>query len=137
MKVAETVFLNMAMANLNVALDRTCKLLDTKKFPLRKRDSEWSRLICSYSRCIHVNVWRDRVSKEYVNSKIIPLLRLAKEQVSVLLESDSVSGEDKNQIKWYSENVRLREGNLFNCYLNDLDSRFPVDTIEPRFAVPC
>jgi len=40
------------------------------------------------------------------------------------------------QIEPQPMNIRIREGNLTQRYLNNLDSRFPVDAIEPRFVVP-
>ena len=136
MRSAESVFLNMAMANLNVAIDRLRELLDENKFPPNAREYEWTCLVCPYTRCIHVNVWRDHTPKDRVQSEIIPLLRLAKEQVSSQLTKPGLTEEEKSQVEGISVNIRLREGNLTQRYLNDLDSCFPIDAIEPRFAVP-
>ena len=136
MRSAESVFLNMAMANLNVAIDRLRELLDGNRFPPNKRNYEWACLVCPYTRCIHINVWRDHTPKDRVESEIIPLLGLAKEQVSSLNENVDLSNEEKSQVDSISVNIRVREGNLRHRYLNDLDSCFPVDSIEPRFAVP-
>jgi len=136
MKLAESVFYNMAMANLNVAIDRLLELLDENKFPPNARNYEWACLVCPYTRCIHINVWRDHTPKNRVSSEIIPLLRLAKEQVSSVLEKPDLSKEEKSQIEGILVNIRVREGNLTQRYLNNLSSCFPVDAIEPRFASP-
>jgi len=135
MKSAESVLFNMAMANLNVAIDRLRELLDENRFPPNARDYEWACLACAYTRCTHVNVWRDHTPKDRVESEIIPLLCLAKEQVSSLIKSPDLSNEEKSQVDSISVNIRVREGNLTQRYLNNLDSCFPVDSIEPRFAV--
>jgi len=134
MKLAESVFFNMAMANLNVAVDRVRELLDESKFPQETRDYEWIRLVCAYTRCIHVNVWRDHAPKDRVKSEIIPLFSRAKEEVGFLLKRRTLSEERRREIRNISVNMRVREGNLTQRYLNSLDSCFPVDSIEPRLA---
>ena len=70
-----------------------------------------------------------------METEIIPLLCFAKEQVSSLLKNPDLSKDEKSQINSISVNIRVREGNLTQRYLNDLDSCFPVDSTEPRFAV--
>lgn len=135
MKLAESVLLNMAMSSLDVGIDRLQELLDEDAFPPDARDYEWARLVCPYTRCIHVNVWRCRTPKDRVETDIIPLLTLAKEQVSSLPIRRELGEEEKAQIGSISVNIRVREGNLAHRYLNDLDSCFPVDSIEPRLAV--
>ncbi len=134
MEIAESLYFNMAMANLNVAVDRLGKLLDEKESSTEARGLPWAGLCCTYSRCVHKNVWRDSVAKERVRSELIPLLARTQEAVSKLLDSSSISAEDKEEIGRYSENIRLRRGNLTQRYLNDAASCFPADVIEPRLA---
>jgi len=134
MTIVESIYLNMAMANINVAIDRLHELLDKNKFPADSRDIKWAGLGCSYSRCIHKNVWRDNVSKERVLSEIIPLLGLAEKQVGELLAISNIDESDKEEISRYSENIRLRLGNLKHNYLNDVASCFPANVMEPRLA---
>jgi hypothetical protein len=136
MKVVESIYLNMAMANLDVAVDRLQQLLTTDKYPADERGLPWAGLGCNYSRCIHKNAWRDGVSKDRVKSEIIPLLKRASREVARLLEVHGITDEDKAEIRRYAENIQLRAGNLEQSYLNDLITRFPADTMEPRFAPP-
>ena len=135
MKMVESIFLNMAMANLNVAIDRLRELMDENKFPTKQRYLEWAGLCCSYSRCIHVIVWRDSVVKQRVTSEIIPLLGRAEKQVTLLHAISGIDDQNKIEIVCYAENIRLRHGNLEQNYLNDVASCFPADVMEPRLAV--
>jgi hypothetical protein len=125
----------MAMENLRAATERLRQLLDECTFPRGARGYEWTALVCGYTMCIHADVWRDRISKDHVTTDIIPPLYRAEEDVHSVCQRPDLTQEEKNAIGDIMANIRLRAGNLAQRYLNDLDSRFPGDAIEPRFVL--
>jgi hypothetical protein len=135
MNCAETAFFNMAMESLRIAIERLRQLLDEQTFPRAARRYEWTRSVCGYTRCVHTEVWRDHIAKDQVKTDIIPLLHRAEEDVRSVYQRSDLGQEEKNAIGDIVANIRLRAGNLDQRYLNDLDSCFPVDAIEPRLVL--
>lgn len=131
MNLMDTINSKMAMANLDIALDILKDLLDEECTPITDRNIEWARLCCTYSRCLHLNVWRDNTPSDKVRSEIIPLLEKAEKQVGQLEKRYAQEKEYASESQYYRTNIQLRKTNLSENFANGKPSEFPPDAIEP------
>jgi len=97
--------------------------------PKDKRDMKWINDVCTTSRFIHLDVWRMALSSEFVNSRIIPLLREAKEELTLKLHSKNITKSEKEAINIYRKNLNSRIENIVKQYLRGLPSSFAPDSI--------
>ena len=134
MNIIESVDISIAMANLDIAMDQLQYLLNDRNFPLDRTDSELIRRahdICTYSRFVHMNVWRDRITTKRVQEDVILLLENAEKKVNELKEY-CVSAKNKKEIAGWVTNIQLRTKNLRVNYVNGRHSDFAWDEIGPR-----
>ena len=135
MNIIDSINNKMAMVNLDVALDIFNDILDEDHFPKTDRDIDWARKCCIYSRCVHLNVWRDNTPIEIVTNKIIPLLKKAEEELDRFEEKDISAKKYKSEVQYYKANIEFRKENLANNYANGKPSDFPPEAMDPEMRI--
>lgn len=110
---------------------KTEALLEESK---ERRNLKWAHRVCTFSRFIHIDVWRFCPGHEHTINKIIPLLRKAQEECLTLLDSQQLREDEKKEVTHYIKNVKDRIRNLEENYLQGKHSAFrPGHTLtEPR-----
>ncbi len=131
MNIIDSINNKMAMANLDIALDLLNDLLDENHIHRTDRDIEWARLCCTYSRCVHLNVWRDNTPIDIIKEQITPLLEKAEEELGRLEREYAGKEKFTSEIEYYKTNIHLREENLSENFANGKPSGFPPDAIDP------
>jgi len=132
MNIIDSTNNKMAMVNLDIALDIFKDLLDENRISKTDRDINWARQCCTYSRCVHLNVWRDNTPIEIVRNEITPLLTKAEEGLCELEEKYLGKEKYKSEIEYYKTNVCLRKQNLAENFSNENPSDFPPDAVDPH-----
>lgn len=129
MNFVDDPMLIIAVLDLGVAIECLRSLL---KIPRRERGVGWAHEVCTYSRYIHINIWSDRPSINYVKNEILDkLLKNATSQTEVLGKLDRFNEVERNEIMHFNQNDKLRVKNLEENFLNGLPSDFDPAEEEP------
>ena len=86
--------------------------------------------VCTASRMIHIGVWVECPSKEYVTNTVLPLLKKAEESL-VALGEDVLEGDERRKVARYANNDRARFRNIKENYLEGKPSAFAPDNQDP------
>jgi hypothetical protein len=132
MNILESLDARMAASNLDIAAGILGKLV--RKEVDKKADAVISRAYqcCTYSRFVHMNVWKDLTSREEVKRKLIPLLESAGNHVAALKKEKYLNEDQVGKVAYCADNICLRLDNLRNNYIKGRPSEFPPDMIEFR-----
>ena len=94
------------------------------------RHIEWASGRCVNTRFVHKHIWKSRPRKDYVKSKIIPLLKTTRDAI-IAIRFDNYKQDEKERLVVYARNIALRIVNLEENYLLDRPSDFaPDDRLE-------
>ena len=100
--------------------------LDSKlRQELDKRGVKWAQDVCTASRSVHVDVWRDCPEREYVYENVIPLLELARNELFAMVNCTNLPNETRDIFFTEIRNIEWRISNIREKYLGEESSGFP------------
>lgn len=88
--------------------------------------------LCGYSRYVHINSWRYRISITRVQSEVIQELENARLNLSNLFKKEELTKDESDKINRYQRNILDRETNLQDNYCKGKPSSFEFNAKDPH-----
>ncbi|MFC1635020.1 hypothetical protein ACFL5Z_09270 [Planctomycetota bacterium] len=91
--------------------------------------------LCSYSRYVHVNAWRFRISINRVKKTIRNELEKAEQKIRKMLESGKLAKAQKQKLSHYARNIAARKKNLLDNFCTGRPSEYEIHIRHPASSV--